>query len=82
MTKVWRSVKAQVHKRRKEFIIDSLFSAFFWFIVHLLNNVFLVRMTWEQVLVAGVTGTILNLSLGGVYGQFLNQVRKVTKCKK
>jgi uncharacterized membrane protein len=82
MRTIWRSVKAQVKKRRKEFLIDSFFSAFFWFIVHLLNNLFIVRITLEQVIVAGVTGTVLNLSLGGVYGQCLNWIRKVVKCEK
>lgn len=78
--KVWRSVKLQIHKRRREFIIDTVFTTVFWLVVHAFNNIFLVRLTLWQVALAAISGGALNLLLSGVYGQSLNWVRK--RCSK
>lgn len=68
--------KREVHKRRRMFIVDTLATTLFWFVVHGLKDVFIVRLTLTQVLLAGLTGMALNILLGGVYGQFLNYVRR------
>lgn len=85
MVKIFREVKQYAKKNKKkiekQLIVDTVATTIFWFVVHGLKDVFIVRLTMEQVFLAGVSGAILNLVLGGVYGQVLNLARKWFKCQ-
>jgi len=82
--KVYREVKYYVKKNKrkieKQLVVDTLTTTVFWFVVHGLKDVFIVKLTTEQVLLAGLSGAVLNIMLGGFYGQILNLARKVSKC--
>ena len=83
--KIFREVKRYTKKNKKkiekQLIVDTITTTVFWFVVHGLKDVFIVKLTIEQVLLAGVSGIILNLMLGGCYGQIINIVRRICKCQ-
>jgi len=83
--KIFREAAVYVKQNKKRlskmFVVDTLTTTLFWFVVHVFKDVFIVRLELWQVLLAGGTGIILNLLLSGVYGQVLNMARKVFKCQ-
>ena len=82
--KIFREVKRYTKKNKKkierQLVVDTITTTVFWFVVHGLKDVFIVKLTMEQVLLAGVSGIILNLMLGGLYGQILNLMRRIFRC--
>ena len=82
--KIFREVKRYTKKNKKkierQLVVDTITTTVFWFVVHGLKDVFIVKLTMEQVLLAGVSGIILNLILGGLYGQILNLMRRIFRC--
>jgi len=85
MRRIHRLVKfaeKNVKRTWREFIADTVTTTFFWLVVHALKDIFIVRMTTWQIIVAAGTGMILNLSLGGVCGQVMNFARRLVGCRK
>lgn len=76
-----KMTERKVKRTWKEFVVDTLVTVLFWLVVHVLKDVLIVRMSLWQVFVAAVSGIILNLSLGGVYGQILNLARRLAGCQ-
>jgi len=77
-----KSLKSKKKRRRftRVMIIDALSAVVFWGVVNALKDIFIVGMPLQQVAVAGATGAILTLSLGGIYGQISDRIRRWTRC--
>lgn len=85
MRRIYRLAKAakrEIHKRRRQFIIDTIATTIFWLIIHGLKDVFIVRLTMYQVLLAGGTGVVLNLLFGGFQGQLMNYFRRLAHAER
>lgn len=74
--------KREIHRRRRQFIIDTIATTIFWLIIHGLKDVFIVRLTMYQVLLAGGTGAVLNLLFGGIQGQLMNYLRRLVHAER
>jgi len=63
----------------KEFIVDSVTALLFWGTIWFVVFLF-YRVSITIALKMCITGAILNIVFGGIFGKTLNKVRRIFKC--
>jgi CBS domain-containing protein len=60
----------------KRYAVDTLAYIMFWSGITILIQVYLVGISYEQFLTSSLLGFLVTLGVGGVYGRFLDLLRK------
>ncbi|MCW4041171.1 MAG: L-alanine exporter AlaE [Candidatus Bathyarchaeota archaeon] len=60
----------------KRYTVDTLAYILFWSGITILIQVYLVGISYEQFLTSSILGFLVTLGIGGVYGRFLDLLRK------